>query len=75
MEKRPSGNSVSSLIQEIKNLKYFILFGIALGLAAASKINTIVVAGLLPIALLLNDPVISISKEWSENALLSLEIY
>ena len=53
-----SKESLATLIDGIKQLKYFILFGIALGLAAASKINTLVVASLLPLAIFLNDPVI-----------------
>jgi YYY domain-containing protein len=43
------------LIADWKGFKNFAFFGIALGLAAASKINTIVLAALLPIAVLLKD--------------------
>ncbi len=53
-----SKESLTTLIYGLKQLKYFILFGIALGLAAASKINTLVVASLLPMAVFLNDPAI-----------------
>lgn len=38
------------------DLRYYLFFGLSLGLAAASKINTIVVAVLLPLAVFLNDP-------------------
>jgi len=38
-----------------ESIKDYIFFGIALGLAAASKINTLVLAALLPIAVLLKD--------------------
>jgi YYY domain-containing protein len=45
-----------SFLRQFFDLKYFLLFGVALGMAAASKINTVVVAALLPIAVLINNP-------------------
>ena len=41
----------------------YIFFGVALGLAVASKINTVVVAGVLPIAALLNSPQVFVKRE------------
>ncbi|MBM3137030.1 MAG: phospholipid carrier-dependent glycosyltransferase, partial [Chloroflexi bacterium] len=44
-----------ALFAHWKAIRNYVFFGIALGLAAASKINTIVLAALLPIAVLLKD--------------------
>lgn len=48
-------NGRDPFITDWKGFKYFAFFGLALGLAAASKINTLVLAALLPIAVLLKD--------------------
>jgi len=44
----------SCLINELLGIKNYIFFGIVLGLAASSKINSVVVCVLLPIAVLIN---------------------
>ncbi len=44
------------IIKEWKGIGYFVLFSVALGFAATSKINAVVAAVLLPAAILLSDP-------------------
>ena len=44
------------IYKEWKGVGYFLLFSVALGFAATSKINAIVAAVLLPAAMLLSDP-------------------
>jgi len=70
MKKSKPANSKSGVISFLRNyinLSYFLLFGVALGMAAASKINALVVAVLLPIAVFLNNPSIWLrrnNKQW-----------
>ena len=51
-----SSFGVISFLRNFNDLGYFLLFGVVLGMAVASKINTLVVAALLPIAVLINNP-------------------
>jgi len=48
----------TKLLKEWRGFEYFALFGIAVGLAASSKINSIVISILLPIAALIKHPII-----------------
>jgi YYY domain-containing protein len=45
------------IFKEWKGVGYFVIFSVALGFAAASKINAVVAAVLLPAAILLSDPI------------------